>query len=444
MNGPNILLLTADDMNADTPGCFGGPAEATPTIDALAAGGMRFRRAHVSIAICQPSRSVLMTGRYPHRNGAEGFQSISDDVPLLTDLLRAAGYRCGILGKVSHLAPVQRFAWDHAVDQPDLGLGRDPSRYRDEARLFLAGGGPWFLMCNAHDPHRPFHGSDDEVTQFGESLRQAATPSHVFKEGDWPAPGFLPDLQPIRREVAQYLSSSRRADDVFAAVLDAVAASGAEDDTLVVFLSDNGMSFPFAKSNCYLHSTRTPLVVRWRGVTEPGSVDEEHYVAGIDLLPTLCEAVGVPVPDGVDGRSFVPLLRGGRQHGRDGVHTVFHETVFKKRYEMRCVQDRRGGYIWNAWSDGDDAYLADNMMGLTWRAMVADAEADPSIAARVEHYSHRMPEELYDFERDPDALVNLARDPAHAALLADKRAELLSWMMATGDPLLDRYESFLA
>lgn len=440
----NVLLLTVDDMNADTPGCFGGPAEATPTVDALAASGMRFGRAHVSIAICQPSRSVLMTGRFPHRNGAEGFQPIADDVPLLTDALRAAGYRCGILGKVSHLAPIERFAWDLAVDQSDLGLGRDPERYREAARRFLTGDGPWFLMCNAHDPHRPFHGGDDEVAQFGESLREAARPSHVFEEGDWPAPGFLPDLEPVRREVAQYLSSSRRADDVVAAVLEEVVAAGFEDDTVVLFLSDNGMSFPFAKANCYLHSTRTPLVVRWPGVTNPGTVDDEHYVAGIDLLPTICDLLDLAIPDGVDGRSFVPLLRGERQSGRDGVHTVFHETVFKKRYEMRCVQDRAGGYIWNAWSDGSDVYLADNMMGLTWRALNTAGSGDAAIAARVEHYSHRVPEELYDFERDEDALVNLVDDSTRADLLARKRAELRAWMERTGDPLLPRYESFLA
>src|SRR3954471_3329351 len=102
-------------MNADTPGSFGGPAQATPAIDAFAATGVRFLRAHVPVAICQPSRSAMLTGRWPHRNGAEGFGPIRDDVPVLTDLLRPAGYRAGILGKVEHLEPIERFSWDLAV-----------------------------------------------------------------------------------------------------------------------------------------------------------------------------------------------------------------------------------------------------------------------------------------------------------------------------------------
>lgn len=165
----NILLITADDMNGDTPGSFGGPAEVTPTIDRLCSQGVKFRRAHVPLAICQPSRSAMLTGRWPHRNGAEGFGPIRDDIPVLTDLLKPAGYRVGILGKVDHLEPVERFGWDLAVPQSELGLGRDPAAYAEATRSFLTTGSrePWFLMANAHDPHRPFHASSDELNGFG-------------------------------------------------------------------------------------------------------------------------------------------------------------------------------------------------------------------------------------------------------------------------------------
>jgi len=452
----NVLLFTVDDMNWDTPGCFGGPADATPTVDAFAAEGMRFTNGHVTIAVCQPSRSAMLTGRYPHRSGALGFMPIDDDCPVLMDVLGDAGYRCGILGKVTHVAPVERMGWHHAVDMEELHQGRDPARYREETRRFLADEDqPFFLMANAHDPHRPFSGSDHEAeTYTDDEMATLAMPSRVFDADESPVPGFLPDLPEIRREVAQYLSSSRRADDVFAAVLEELDAAGVADDTLVIFLSDNGMAFPYAKTNCYLHSTKTPWLVRWPGRVAAGSVDDTHFVEGIDITPTILDALGLPVPDGVDGRSHVGVLTGATEDDRDRIVTVFHENAFAAFYrhsgddpspaqfEMRCVQDARWGYIWNAWSDGEKRFFNESQTGLTWAAMTAAAEAgDEAVAGRTEFYVHRTPEELYDFAADPDALVNLVDHDEHAGVLRELRAHLAAWMADTADPLRDRYAS---
>jgi N-sulfoglucosamine sulfohydrolase len=247
-------------------------------------------------------------------------------------------------------------------------------------------------------------------------------------------PGFLPDLPGVRQEYREYLSSSRRCDDVVAAVLGAVEAT----DTLVVFLSDNGIAVPFAKANCYLQSSRTPLIVRWPGVARPGMAEDTAFVSALDLLPTFCTAAGVPEPSGVDGQSLLPLLRGESQDGRDAVHTVFHETAMKGRFEMRCRQDARFGYIWNAWSDGTTEYRAENMLGLSWPAMV-EAGGD-----RIGFYLHRAPEELYDLRADPHSLTNLAADPAYGEDLAAARRELLAWLESTGDPLAGTYRAFLA
>ena len=111
---PNILLITADDMNWDAVGAYGCPvAGTTPHIDQLAAAGMCFDHAHVTIAVCQPSRSTLMTGRYPHCSGGEGFFPLRrPGVPILPQILRAGGYRLGILGKVGHSTPYADFEWD--------------------------------------------------------------------------------------------------------------------------------------------------------------------------------------------------------------------------------------------------------------------------------------------------------------------------------------------
>ena len=113
---PNILLITADDMNYDSPGATGNRTPGiTPNLDRLASEGMRFVHSHVTIAVCQPSRSVLMTGRFPHRNGAMGFESIWEHVPTLQEQLSNAGYFNGIMAKVGHLHPEWKFCWDFVV-----------------------------------------------------------------------------------------------------------------------------------------------------------------------------------------------------------------------------------------------------------------------------------------------------------------------------------------
>ncbi|WP_368498181.1 sulfatase [Herbiconiux sp. A18JL235] len=441
----NILFITADDMEGTTPGVFGGAGDVTPALDMLAAEGMIFGRAHVAVAVCQPSRSAIMTGLWPHRNGAEGFEPIHDGVPVLTEKLAEVGYVTGILGKVNHLQPVERFGWDTVVEMRELGLGRDPGRYAAETARFLANtdGRPWFLMVNAHDPHRPFHGADDERRAFGDAAAAIPRPSKVFSP-DGPAatpPAYLPDLPEVRQEYAEYLSSARRCDDVVGAVLGELEASGEAESTLVVFLSDNGMAFPFSKANCYLQSTRTPLIVRWPGVVAAGSIEGDRFLTMLDLFPTFCEAAGVEAGD-IDGESLVPVLQGSPSlPARTHVVTVFHETAGKGRYEMRCVQDARHGYIWNGWADDETDYRAENMAGLTWPAMVEAADRDEAIAARVGFYLKRRREELYDLRADPAGLHDLSNDPRSAAALAAARRALRTWMTETSDPLLELYDA---
>ena len=141
------------------------------------------------------------------------------------------------------------------------------------------------------------------------------------------------------------------------------------------------------------------------------------------------------MPAGLQGSSFLPLLAGQPQAGREHVFTVYNETSGKKSYEMRAVQDQRFGYIFNAWSDGRKTYRAEPMDGLTFKAMQAAAQEDPAIAARVELLLHRVPEELYDLTADPACTVNLANDPRHATDLHRLRATLTRWLTETKDKL---------
>lgn len=435
MTRPNVLLITADDLNWNSVGCYGCPVEEiTPNIDRLAAAGMRFERAHVTCAVCMPSRHVLATGLFPHNNGVEGFQGdrLRPGVPTIMGLLQDDGYRCGILGKVDHSSAGFQERWDFCRDMADLDRGRSSALYGRFAMEFFTSCGdrPFYLMANSHDPHRPFYGSDQEQSMWPEPTPQ---PSRIYADDQVIVPGFLPELPEVRQEMSEYHSSVRRCDDTVGAILDALEVSGKAHNTLVLFLSDNGMALPFAKTNCYLHSTRTPWIMRLPGVTSPGAVDREHFVSAIDWLPTVAEFCGVAVPARQDGCTMVPLLHGERQSGREQVVTEFNETSGRNVYPMRCVQDARYGYIFNAWSDGERAFHNESMSGRSWKAMCAAAAHDSAIAARVALFTFRVREELYDFAADPDALQNLIDDPAHAAAAERLRDLLANRLAANGD-----------
>jgi N-sulfoglucosamine sulfohydrolase len=194
------------------------------------------------------------------------------------------------------------------------------------------------------------------------------------------------------------------------------------------------MPLPFAKTNVYYHSTRTPWIVRWPGKTQPGTVDGEHFISGIDLAPTLLDVAGLKAPEGVDGFSFKPLLTGGKQDGREMVFTQFHQTAGRNRYPMRAVEDKRFRYIYNPWSDGQRVFRNESQSGRTMRAMLAAGKDDPAIAARCDLFLHRVPEELYDLQNDPDALNNLIDNPDYRTDLTRLRTALGDWMQRTKDP----------
>lgn len=434
-------------MNWDAVGAYGCPVSATtPNIDRLAAEGIRFEHAHVTIAVCQPSRSVLMTGRYPHRSGGEGFFRLRyPGISILPGVLRSVGYRVGILGKVEHSTPYADFQWDMSRDVGDLGRGRNPALYGRYTEEFLresqARGSSSFLMVNSHDPHRPFFGNDPEQWYRDGEAPPAVLPSRTFEPQSVTTPGFLADVPDVRLEIAEYYNSVRRADDTVGAVLDALRESGNETNTLVVFLSDNGMAFPFSKTNCYLHSTKTPWIMRWQGVIRPETHDTEHLISGIDLMPTLLDVAGAAHPKGMDGCSVLSVVCGERQPERELVFTQFHQTAGNRNYPMRCVQSRCFGYIFNPWSNGSRVFINESQDGRTMNAMRRAAESSAEVAARVEMFQYRVPEEFYDFRSDPDALNNLIDDKRYTAELQRLQAELEQWMLRTEDPALEAFRN---
>lgn len=435
---PNILLFTADDLHAESLGVYGGrPADLTPNLDAFASESLLFNRAHVNVAICAPCRAVIATGRYSHRSGAMGFMPANEDVPDVVTTLKTAGYHTGILGKVGHSTPKQSMKWDYQFDQKNLGNGRSPELYFQRSQAFLKDckerDKPFYLMVNSHDPHRPYC-NPNKLT------KGAAMPSKVYSPAEVHVPGFLPDLPGVREELATYLNSTRRLDDTFGKVMQALKESGLADNTLVLFITDNGIAVPFAKCNAWFHSSRSPLLVRWPKVVKPGTRDDSHFVSVVDFFPTFMEATGVNAPEGLDGRSFLPLLKGDTQSGRDHVFTQIDSKAGGAAVPMRCVQTAGFGYIYNPFSDGKYWYRNNNE-GKTMAAMQQAARTDSAIQARIDLFRHRVPEEFYDLKNDPDCLNNLINNAGHSATIKHLQDLLVDQMKKTSDPMLPAFEN---
>ena len=433
----NILFFTADDMNYDSTGVCGGPIkDLTPNVDRLAAEGLRFEYAYSTVAVCQPVRQTMQTGLYPHRSGSMGFFPIKPEVRTLNQQLHAAGYLISMFGKGKHHLPTEKFC----VDMADDAISRRPTQLAEATRKFLRmardQSRPFFHNVNCYDPHRPFIGikGPDDLAE-GEAPSRWIKPEEISE-----VPGFLEDLPNIRRELAGYYTNVRRLDDAVGAVLNVLKEEGFADSTLVVFYGgDHGMSFPFGKSNDYENSSRGALIMRWPGVTKPGSIDHDHLVSTLDFAPTLLDSAGLPAIPAIDGRSFLPAVKGEKMEGWDRVFTCYNAAFGNNWLPMRCVRTKDHSYIWNAWSDGKRSYYTENMSGLSWKAMLAAASDNPVIKMRTDFYLHRVPEEFYDMTNDRSERVNLIADPARQKEIETMRKELLTVMQHTGDPFAEAF-----
>lgn len=437
----NILLFTADDLDRNSLGCFGSTVpDISPNIDRFAAQSLRFERSFVNAAICVPCRGMIATGLYGYNSGITGFNQLEPGsaIPTIMEILRAKNYEVGCIGKLRHSTPKKDFHWDYGFEQTDPGFGRNPSFYYQKTKTFFdqcrQKNKPFYLMVNSHDPHRPFFNPNSPRANGEEA------PSRIYAASEISVPGFVPDLPKVREELSYYYNSTRRLDDTFGKVMQALEESGLAQNTLVVFISDNGIALPFAKANVYYASNRSPFIIRWPGVTKAGSVNSSDMVSIIDFLPTVLEALEIEAPKKIDGRSFLPLLKGEKQSGRDVAYMEINYKSFGGPVPMRSVETRQWNYIYNAWADGERNYAAAGE-GMTMQAMEEAAVSDNVIAARLKLYRLRVPEELYDISNDPDCLNNLVNEPGLQNQLNMLRNEMGKFMIKTNDPLLKVYRN---
>jgi N-sulfoglucosamine sulfohydrolase len=442
---PPVILLTVDDMNWDSVGVYGCPVqETTPNLDRLAKDSIRFDKAFAQASVCTPSRHVMLSGCYSHTTKTEGFVPITPVCQTMPEILKRAGYYTAIINK-----GVGNYDWDFQTDRKETNHGRDPEIYAKLVEQVYKQASekdrPLFLMANTMDPHRPFHGSQrqSEWQEISEIIPLLKSASRVYRPDEVTVPKFLPDVSPVREEMAEYYSSVRRADDVVGAVLETLEKLGIADKALILFLSDHGISMPFAKANVYRNSLRIPLMVKLPGNHRGGALVKDSIVSTVDLAPTTLDLLSLPTPPRMQGHSFKGLLFEDKELTSDRWQYTFgyyYQSTQPGRTPMFTVQDKRFGYIVNLfYGTGRQVGSSDFGESMTWETMIAEAESNPEIKKRLEFYRERTLDEFYDYESDPHALNNLIDDATYKEDRQRLTAKLDQWMIQTKCDALETY-----
>ncbi|MCH8829651.1 MAG: sulfatase, partial [Planctomycetes bacterium] len=368
----NVVVFVVDDQGFQA-GCYGNKVIKTPNIDRLAAAGVRFTRAHCTTASCSASRSVLMSGLYNHATGhyghAHGYNHFStyESVKSLPVILANAGYRTCSIGKY-HLAP--RYVY-HFQDYRNQGVqgNRNSVRMANNAKAWLkeVGEKPFFLYFCTSDPHRG--GGPGGFANYNDDPDHYPGVKPVrYRPADVIVPPWLPDQPEVRQELAEYYQSISRLDQGLGVLIDALKQTGHWDDTLFMFLSDNGPPFPGAKTCLYEPGSNLPLIVRRPGQKKEGMTSDAR-VTWADVTPTILDYCGVkpqpapairprdnvgkpatagkPQPYKFHGRSFLSAvdLEKAPEFDEAYLSHTFHEITMY--YPMRVIFKGKYKYTFN-------------------------------------------------------------------------------------------------
>ncbi|MBN2133852.1 MAG: sulfatase-like hydrolase/transferase [Sedimentisphaerales bacterium] len=443
---PNIVLIVSDDHGRGDLGCYGNPVIQTPNLDRLAAEGVRFTNAFCTTASCSASRSVILSGLYNHYNGQYGHQHayhhfISfDRVRSLPVLLSQGGYRTGRIGKY-HVAPEEVYKFDVALP----GNSRSPVQMADNCKDFVGAADerPFFLYFCTSDPHRGGGKAKDlphQPDRFGNTQKGYPGIDEVkYKPEDVVVPDFLPGIPECRAELAQYYQSVSRVDQGVGHLVDLLKKAGKYDNTIVIYISDNGIAFPGAKTTLYEPGMNLPCIVRTPWQKNKG-IACDALVNYADLTPTILDFAGATPRDyKFHGRSFKSVLQRERAEGWDTTYAshTFHEITMY--YPMRVVRERRFKLIWNIAHGLEYPFASDLWESATWQGNIK--RGNQRYGKRtIDAYLHRSKFELYDLENDPHEVVNLADDPKHQNKLAEMKAKLKAFQKRTQDPWILKWE----
>ncbi|OKL61911.1 hypothetical protein UA08_02625 [Talaromyces atroroseus] len=439
----NVLLVIADDLGK-TLGCYGDTTIRTPNIDSLAEQGTVFDNAFASTASCSGSRSVIYTGLHTHQNGQYGLSHYThhfmtfDHVETAPKLLRDHGYLTGIIGKI-HVGPMSIYPWEIVDESPTRDVNWVAGRAEAFFKSASEDGRPFFLTVGYMDPHR-----DHTRGGFGNGDEAVSAEDPLYDSNNVAVPTFLSDIPEVREELAEYYRSIARVDRGFGLIMQHLKQSGHDQDTLVMFMSDNGPPFLNSKTTLYDAGVRLPFIVRQPGVMTPDL--NPNMVSYIDILPTILDWAGYQPSSDTEnksptrcGKSFLPIMTKTLLDDEwakvFGSHT-FHEIT--NYYPTRFIRTTRYKYHRNIAWKLDFPFSTDLYASLSWEGM-RNVDGPVKIGWRtLESYINRPAEELFDMEKDPREVNNVAGDAAYADVLSQMRKDMEAWQRETRDPWLFR------
>ena len=428
---PHVILFIADDISWDDLGCTGNPTARTPHIDRLAAHGRRFDAAYLTASSCSPSRSSIVTGRYPHNNGraSELHQPIAAHLPWFPRLLREAGYHTALSGK-HHMT----------AEPPAAGESPQPAAFdhvdNGKAPGNSGGHANWVNVVQQRPKEKPFFGWFAALDAHRDWDGDAEWRPELYGPKHDPdsvrVPAYLHDNAATRADLASYHNEVTRFDHYVGRVVAALEKEGALANTLILVMADNARAFPRAKTRLHDSGMKTYFIAHWpAGLAQPGR-PAASIVSAIDIAPTVLAAAGLPPAPTMQGVSFLPVLQNPAATVRQ--HAFSEHNWHDYEAHGRSVRSEGFLYLRNRRPAQPWQGPADSVRGPSHQALRAARSAAPLTPAQADVFlAPRPAEELYDTAADPLQLHNLAADPAHRAIQGRLAKLLGDWTEATGD-----------
>lgn len=412
---PNLLLIVGDDCSYFDIGCFGATNNKTPNLDRLAQQGVKFNCAYNSVSMSTPTRHCLYTGLYPMHNGGYANHSrVNDDVRSMPYYLSELGYRVGLAGKW-HINPVENFPFESVPGWPKLCTNPDASYNNDGVEEFMSRDKkePFCLVLASINSHAPWTGGD----------------ASVFDPAKLKLPPYFVDTELTREMYAKYLAEVGLLDRQVGEAMALLEKYGLDDNTLVVFVSEQGSQFAGAKWTNWSAGVKSAMIARWPGKIKPGR-ETKAIVQYEDVLPTFIDVAGGAAVPGMDGFSMQKLLKGKTDKHRNYAFHVHCNIPEGPAYPIRSVSDGHYRLIWNLTPEKEyvEKHIEKSGWYLSWKE-----QEDETSKAIMNRFKQRPEFEFYDITTDPFEMNNLASDPAYANKVQGLKKELQEWMKSQGD-----------